>query len=106
MWLSQWAGIHVITTYMVTIFQQSGSSVDPQLAPIIVSCIQQALALLAAAVLRVSPRKVGRMSCWGYNLDFPQKQKLGKCNQNEQTCHDVSFHPGPPSRCSWCAGSG
>jgi len=63
MWLSQWAGIHVITTYMVTIFQQSGSSVDPQLAPIIVSCIQQALALLAAAVLRVSPRKPLFMVC-------------------------------------------
>ena len=55
--ITQWAGINVITAYMVNIFIQSGSSVDPSLAPILVCGVQQALATCSTFVLRVSPRK-------------------------------------------------
>ena len=55
--ITQWAGINVITAYMVNIFIQSGSSVDPSLAPILVCCVQQSLATCSTFVLRVSPRK-------------------------------------------------
>jgi len=57
MMITQWAGINVITAYMVTIFTTSGSSLDPDLAPILVSCVQQALAMLSTGILRVCPRK-------------------------------------------------
>ena len=52
MMITQWAGINVITSYMVTIFSDAGSSLDPQLAPILVSCVQQTLALVSTGVLR------------------------------------------------------
>ena len=55
--ITQWAGINVITAYMVNIFIMSGSSVDPSLAPILVCCVQQSLATCSTLVLRVSPRK-------------------------------------------------
>ena len=55
--LTQWAGINVITAYIVKIFIESGSYVDPELAPIIVCSIQQLLALVSTGILRVSPRK-------------------------------------------------
>ena len=55
--ITQWAGINVITSYMVNIFMEAGSSIDPSLAPILVCTIQQILALVSTAVLRVSPRK-------------------------------------------------
>ena len=55
--ITQWAGINVITAYMVNIFIQSGSSIDPSLAPILVCTVQQCLATCSTAVLRVSPRK-------------------------------------------------
>merc|ERR1711971_614456 len=42
---------------MVTIFTTSRSSLDPDLAPILVSCVQQALAMVSTGVLRVCPRK-------------------------------------------------
>ena len=57
MMITQWAGINVITAYMVNIFIMSGSSVDPSLAPILVCCVQQSLATCSTLVLRVSPRK-------------------------------------------------
>ena len=57
MMITQWAGINVITSYMVTIFTESGSSVEPELAPIFVCGVQQLLALVSTLVLRVSPRK-------------------------------------------------
>ena len=55
--ITQWAGINVITAYMVNIFIQSGSSVEPGLAAILVCSVQQCLATCSTAVLRVSPRK-------------------------------------------------
>ena len=57
MMITQWAGINVITSYMVNIFMEAGSSIDPSLAPILVCTVQQILALVSTAVLRVSPRK-------------------------------------------------
>ena len=55
--ITQWAGINVITSYMVNIFMEAGSSVDPALAPILVWTVQQILALFSTGILRVSPRK-------------------------------------------------
>ena len=52
MMITQWAGINVITSYMVTIFQESGSSLSPGLAPILVCTVQQGLAMLSTGVLR------------------------------------------------------
>ena len=57
MMLTQWAGINVISAYMVNIFKQAGSTVDPALAPIMVCGVQQVLATFSTMVLRVSPRK-------------------------------------------------
>ena len=57
MMMTQWAGINVISAYMVNIFIESGSSVDPALAPIMVCGVQQVLATFSTMVLRVSPRK-------------------------------------------------
>ena len=57
MMITQWAGINVITAYMVTIFTHAGSSLDPDLAPILVSVIQQGVAMLSTGVLSVCPRK-------------------------------------------------
>ena len=52
MMITQWAGINVITSYMVNIFAESGSSLDPGLAPILVCTVQQALAMFSTGVLR------------------------------------------------------
>ena len=41
--ITQWAGINVITAYMVNIFIQAGSSIDPNLAPILVCGVQQVI---------------------------------------------------------------
>eukprot|EP00092_Neocalanus_flemingeri_P030885 GFUD01033541.1.p1 GENE.GFUD01033541.1~~GFUD01033541.1.p1 ORF type:complete len:513 (+),score=81.63 GFUD01033541.1:247-1785(+) len=57
MMITQWAGINVITSYMVNIFMEAGSSIDPSLAPILVCTVQQILAMLSTGILRVSPRK-------------------------------------------------
>jgi len=57
MMITQWAGINVITSYMVNIFMEAGSSIDPALAPILVCTVQQILAMLSTGILRVSPRK-------------------------------------------------
>ena len=54
MMITQWAGINVITSYMVNIFVESGSSLDPGLAPILVCTVQQALAMFSTGVLRSS----------------------------------------------------
>ena len=50
--LVQWSGVTVITSYMVTIFSESGSSLAPGLAPILVCTVQQGLAMLSTGVLR------------------------------------------------------
>jgi len=55
--ITQWAGINVISSYMVNIFMQAGSSIDPSLAPIFVCGVQQCFATISTAVLRVAPRK-------------------------------------------------
>ena len=51
-------GMNVINLFMVNIFIQSGSSVDPKLAPILVLILEQILNFCSAFVLRVSPRKL------------------------------------------------
>ena len=63
MMITQWAGINVITSYMVTIFTDSGSSLAPGLAPVLVCTVQQTLALLSTAILRVCPRKPLFLAC-------------------------------------------
>ena len=55
--LTQWTGISVLGSYMVTIFIEADSSIDPTLAPILVCTVQQMFSLLATFILRVSPRK-------------------------------------------------
>ena len=57
MMLTQWAGMNVVTAYMVNIFMMSGTSIQPEIAPVLVSSIQQVLAMISTLVLRVSPRK-------------------------------------------------
>merc|ERR1712106_576507 len=57
MMLTQWTGINVITSYMVNIFMESGSSIHPELAPILVFAIRQFLALVSTGLLRVSQRR-------------------------------------------------
>ena len=47
----------MITSFMVNIFLEAGSSVEPELAPVIVYSIQQACTLVSTVVLRHSPRK-------------------------------------------------
>ena len=78
--LSQWAGINILSSYLVTVFEvqtritrvwdntnryfalsillsipvqkEAGSSLDPSLAPILVSAIQLVLSILSSFVLR------------------------------------------------------
>merc|ERR1712106_486193 len=57
MMLTQWTGINVITSYMVNIFMESGSSIHPELASILVFAIRQFLALVSTGLLRVSKRR-------------------------------------------------
>ena len=38
--LTEWCGFNVILVYMITILKDSGSSIDPNIAPIIVGCIR------------------------------------------------------------------
>jgi len=61
--LSQWAGINILSSYLVTVFEESGSSLDPSLAPIMVSAIQLVLSILSSFVLRFSPRKPLFLAC-------------------------------------------
>ena len=63
MMITQWAGINVITSYMVNIFAESGSSLDPGLAPILVCTVQQALAMFSTGVLR-SPYLTKKIKTW------------------------------------------
>ena len=63
MMITQWAGINVITSYMVNIFVESGSSLDPGLAPILVCTVQQALAMFSTGVLR-SPYLTKKIKTW------------------------------------------
>merc|ERR1739846_249126 len=44
--LSQWAGINILSSYLVTVFEEAGSSLDPSLAPIMVSAIQLVLSII------------------------------------------------------------
>jgi len=55
--ITQWAGINVVSTYMVSIFQDSGISISPEAAPILVSVIQLGLSMVSTLIMRVSPRK-------------------------------------------------
>ena len=55
--ITQWAGINVVASYMVNIFQDSGISLSPEVAPILVSGIQLSLSMVSTLILRVAPRK-------------------------------------------------
>ena len=61
--ITQWAGINVVSSYMVNIFQDSGISISPEAAPILVSVIQLSLSMLSMLILRVSPRKPLFLAC-------------------------------------------
>ena len=50
--LAQWTGISTMVFFMTTIFQQSGSTIDPHLCPVIVAGIRGLTAGLAFFVLR------------------------------------------------------
>merc|ERR1711892_39207 len=55
--ITQWAGINVVASYMVNIFQDSGISLSPEVAPILVSVMQLSLSMVSTLILRVAPRK-------------------------------------------------
>ncbi|TRY71827.1 hypothetical protein TCAL_01072 [Tigriopus californicus] len=57
MCLSELAGMNVLAQYMVIVFDESGSSVAPELAPIIVASVRLGIACISTVVLRYSPRK-------------------------------------------------
>jgi hypothetical protein len=61
--ITQSAGINVVSSYMVNIFQDSGISISPEAAPILVSVIQLALSMISTLILRVSPRKPLFLAC-------------------------------------------
>ena len=61
--ITQWAGINVVASYMINIFQDSGISISPEAAPILVSVIQLALSMVSTLILRVSPRKPLFLAC-------------------------------------------
>lgn len=55
--LAQLTGISTMVFYMTNIFQESGSSIDPHLAPVIVAAIRVVTAGFAAFVLRYASRR-------------------------------------------------
>ena len=55
--LAQWTGISTMVFFMTTIFQQSGSSLDPHLCPVIVAGTRVLTAGLAFFVLRYANRR-------------------------------------------------
>lgn len=57
MCLSELAGMNVLAQYMVIVFDESGSSIAPQLAPIIVASVRLGIACVSTIVLRYAPRK-------------------------------------------------
>ena len=61
--ITQWAGINVVSSYMVNIFQDSGITLSPAAAPILVSVVQLSLSMVSTLILRVSPRKPLFLAC-------------------------------------------
>ena len=55
--ITHWAGISVVSSYMVNIFQDAGVSISPSAAPMLVSSLQLVLSLVSTFILRVAPRK-------------------------------------------------
>ena len=55
--LAQLTGVSTMVLYMTNIFQESGSTIDPRLAPVIVAGIRVVTAGLAALVLRYASRR-------------------------------------------------
>ena len=55
--LAQWTGVSTMVFFMTTFFQQSGSSLDPSLCPVIVAVIRLVTAALAFFVLRYANRR-------------------------------------------------
>ena len=55
--MAQLTGVSTMVLYMTNIFQDSGSSIDPRLAPVIVAGIRVVTAGLAAFVLRFASRR-------------------------------------------------
>ena len=66
--ITQWAGINVVSSYMVNIFQDSGISINPLAAPILVSLVQISLSMVSTLILRVSPRKPLFLVCASFIL--------------------------------------
>ena len=82
MMITQWAGINIISSYMVTIFKDAGSSLHPELAPILVSIVQQTLALVSTGVLRWGPYP-------------PLHPPLLQGVSSQATLPDLCLHDGP-----------
>ena len=59
----EWAGGSVLDSYMVNIFKNSGISISPEAAPILVSSIQLVLSLVSTLILHKSPRKPLFLGC-------------------------------------------
>jgi len=55
--LAQWTGISTMVFYMTNIFQESGSSFDPLLAPVLVAGIRVLTAAIASLVLSFASRR-------------------------------------------------
>jgi len=55
--LAQWTGISTMVFYMTNIFQESGSSFDPLLAPVLVAAIRVLTAAIASLVLSFASRR-------------------------------------------------
>jgi hypothetical protein len=55
--LATWTGFNIIVNYMITIFKESGSSIDPEIGTIIVGSIRVLTAGLSSLLMyRVSPK--------------------------------------------------
>ncbi len=61
--LNSWIGIDIILNYMVTLFQQAKSSVDPELAPIIIGCVRIVSATLSSLLMFRMSRKLLYILC-------------------------------------------
>ena len=55
---AQWSGMPILTTYMVTVFKMSGTSLSPELAPIFVGIARLIAACFATVLIHMLPRKV------------------------------------------------
>ena len=63
MFLIEWGGMNMLSLYMVNIFTDAGSSIDPKLAPIIVAVLRVLAGIAVIFVLRYAKRKMVLLIC-------------------------------------------